>query len=146
MNDLQSIIDNSAAAAHQAAAEGMRPCVLFSEETAGEDVRCAPFIGDYIPYGWRAAFYGDYQDILGNEAEVSQWNCAGQYRGDLIFWVANCYPIAERGEYDETSLRRDAPALYQRACERGVTLGAAIVEAGAFQVYVRFYEKPDNRG
>jgi hypothetical protein len=141
MFDNNAIRELQEEAAVRAAEEGLEPFVLYDEESALEDVRHATNLGNHVPEGWTVARYEDYAEGLTRCAEVSQDNCAGEFDGELCWWVSKGFE-SERGEYDVRTLAEDAPKLVRQAACRGVALGVAICEEGQFQLYLRFFEKP----
>ena len=141
MLDNKAIESLQREATEHAQQEHLEPFVLYDEESALEDVRHATQLGNYVPPGWTVARYEDYAEGLSYAAEVSQRNCAGDFEGELCWWVSK-FCKSECGEYDSRTLAEDAPKLVRQAACRGVALGVAICEEGQFQLYLRFFEKP----
>ena len=141
MLDNNAIVSLQREATERAQQGRLEPFVLYDEESALEDVRHATNLGNYVPPGWTVARYEDYKEGLTRCAEVSQDNCAGDFEGELCWWVSKGFG-PERGEYGVEEIAEDAPKLVRQAACRGVALGVAICEEGQFQLYLRFFEKP----
>lgn len=143
----ETILSMQREAAERAAVEGMEPMVLFAPDTALEDIRRSPFIGDYEPEGWKPARLADYAsslDVAGllDRVERAQLYGADRWEQELLLF-ADSSGLAGSGEpaLGLSELGRVASTLCEAAAERGVTLGFAVVEAGQFQVYLRGFEK-----
>lgn len=133
-------------AAAVAAREGHEPIVLFSEETAFEDVRHSPFLGDYLPEGWEPLLFTTIEPYVDSEVAAlinkAQGECASQLEGETILFC----DVSGFGQDDERALSvkqlaQVAPALVQAAAELDVNFGALLYEVGQFQGYVRIVQK-----
>ncbi len=140
------IYDIQQEAAAKAASDGREPIVLFSEDTAFEDVRSSPFLGDYLPDGWEPLLFTTIEPYL--EPDIARlinkaqgW-CASDLEGETILFCDG----SGFGQPDEAALgwgqlERVAPALARAAVDIGGTLGSLVYESGQFQLYVRIVQK-----
>lgn len=131
MMSQQQIRSMSDDAAYRASQEGQVPLVVWKDE----DLRHIPFLGRYVPQGWRQAQWADLplQPRTERYAEGSE---NAYLMVDSSGFGADYEPaltFAEFAEYvNELHLR-----------SRRVTYGFGIVEAGQFQIVASVYIRDD---
>ena len=120
MMGIETIRNISNVAAYRAAEEGKYPLTVVDER----DVHHIPFLGDYVPAGWRKATWADVETKPRNV----WYSNPGE---DVTFMVDS----SGWGSAGEPALTFDEFAQY--ALSSG--LGWAIDQTGQFQVYVTGY-------
>jgi hypothetical protein len=134
MMSASQIIEQSNEAARDAAMMGKVPAVVWDLDTIGEDLRAIPFLGDYIPYGWRAVESDEFNAMPGSEPY--------QRDGSPLFFVdasgmgGDGEAAMGFGEFCDA-----ARNLIIEAEAEETMIGFGIVEAGQFQVYIGAYVK-----
>ena len=120
MMGIETIRNISNVAAYRAAEDGKYPLTVVDER----DVHHIPFLGDYVPAGWRKATWADVKSAPRNvwEARADE---------EVNFMVDS----SGFGSSSEPALTFDEFAEY--ALSSG--LGWAIDQSGQFQVYVTGY-------
>jgi len=117
-------------AAYKAAEDSREPLVIWKDE----DIHHLPFLGDYVPAGWRKALWSDMYTTP---------RVGGYWREDRdAYFMVDSSGFGGR---DEPALTFPELADYIRESQRPQhTYGWAIVEAGQFQVVVQVYIKDDD--
>lgn len=139
MMSLETIESMDRQAARKASLEKRAPFVIFSADTAEQDLRHAPFLGGYCPRGWHRAKPAD----VGLDP-----NAHGIYGGsrEVLLFVDKsglghpgepALTLAEAGTYVRSALRH--------AADLGLTLGVGLCKEGQFQVHVQLYVKGRRR-
>jgi len=129
MMSLSTIKDIQAHAAYEAAQEGMVPLVVEYPE----DARGIPFLGEYVPAGWRIATWVEMTGIPRNVYQASDDD-------EVILFVDK----SGFGSASEPALTLDELTSYMA---RNPGLGWAIYDEGQFQLNVRAYiEDPSAPG
>ena len=125
----QTIRQMSDVAAWRAAEAGKQPLFIWSEE----DIRHLPFLGDYIPAGWRPATFAE---LPGDRPRTTTYRREDE---EIRFMVDS----SSYGQEDEPALTFREFAQVARASR----FGWGIVEAGQFQVLVEaFIQDPESPG
>ena len=110
--------------------------VIFSAATAVGDAFRAPYLGNYVPPGWRRATFVEAGLHVGEHGVLG-----GGGEPPLLFVDGSGY-----GRESEPALTHRALAeVLGRALESSKTigsLGVGIVLAGQFQVHLGLYVKP----
>lgn len=136
MMSLDTIEELSREAGVKAAKHRREPFVVFSASTAFEDLRRSPFLGDYVPRGWRPA---TAKDVGFTTAEHGVYGSDD----DGITLFVDSSGMGAPGERALTA--EEATALVVRALDhtRTVgTLGVGITTQGQFQVHIGLFLKP----
>jgi hypothetical protein len=129
-------------AAARAAEEGLVPITIFSNTTAFEDARRAPFIGEHMPEGWEPADGDDFEAVLAPysravfiQKEDGNWPWIFV---DSSGWGAPGEPALCGDE-----MERLFPELAEHATLIDQTIGIAITEVGQFQCHLALYRRVD---
>lgn len=117
-------------AAYRAFEEGQTPLVPWH---TGE-LSHAPYLGDYVPEGWRTATWAD---VPLRKPRGSDW-----WNGDQACLFVDS---SGWGDADEPAITfGEADTFVTRLLDvDGRTWGVGIVQAGQFQVYIGLYIKDD---
>lgn len=140
------ISDIQQEAAAKAARDGHVPITLFSEDTAFEDVRSSPFLGDYLPDGWEPLLFETIKPYVDDDVaaliDKAQGWCASQLEGEtILFCDSGQFGADDEPALSFNQLERVAPALARASVELDSTLGSLVYEVGQFQAYVRIVQK-----
>jgi len=120
MMGIETIRNISNVAAYRAAEEGKYPLTVVDER----DVHHIPFLGDYVPAGWRKATWAD--------VETKPRNVWYSDPGEDVTFMVDSSGFGGPGE---PALTFDEFAEYALSS----SLGWAIDQSGQFQVYVTGY-------
>lgn len=123
------IVSISDDAAYRAAQEGKTPLVPWK----AEDVTHAPFLGDYVPAGWRQAEWSD----LPVRGEAPDWGWP-EHMGAAV-----CVDSFGFDGGPAMSPARFGQFVMDLMADTNDTLGIAIRQAGQFQVYIGIYVKDE---
>lgn len=125
------IHDIQLTAAAEASRERREPLVPWE----GADIRMAPFLGEYVPAGWRPL---KWDEVVVERPRGSDW-----WHGDEATLFIDATGI---GRDDEPCLTyRQAYGWVARLlASTSETVGVGIREAGQFQVYLGLYVKDDD--
>ncbi len=142
MYSLDYIRSSAKEQARAAAKQKREPIVLFSADTAYEDLRRAPYLGDYCPKGWRPVS-PEWKVALVERGVRAKALFDGNGRSAGLWVFADATGV---GGADEPALCTDelkllASGLVEIAAERGAVVGVSIVEIGQFQVHLAVFEK-----
>jgi hypothetical protein len=129
MMGLETIKRMSDVAAYRAAEEGRYPLSVMK----AEDVRGLPFLGDYVPAGWRHALWADFYST-----PRTGWPWAEDHRATFMVdssgWGSTGEPALTMAELQDFVMQPQRPQH---------EYGWGIVEAGQFQVVVQAYVRDD---
>ena len=133
-------------AAAKAARDGREPIALFSEDTAFEDVRHSPFLGDHLPDGWEPLLFETVRPYVDDEVarliDKAQGECASELDGETILYCdVSGFGLDGERALSVKQLEQVAPALVRVGVELDSTLGSLLYEVGQFQGYVRIVQK-----
>ena len=117
-------------AARDAAENGQTPLVPWNKG----DLFHAPFLGDYVPDGWRAA---TWDDVPVKAPRGSDW-----WNGKQACLFVDSTGIADR--FEPCLTVTEADEFVTRLLDTDTrTWGVGVVQAGQFQVYVGLYLKEE---
>jgi len=119
-------------AAARASREGHVPLVVWGRD----ELTYAPFLGEYIPPGWRAAVWADTEPLA--RPKGSDW-----WHGEQAALFVDSSGFAS--DYEPALSLREAEDWVECLMHsaRGQTFGVGILEAGEFQVYLGLYVKDE---
>jgi len=135
MMDLETIREIQAEETARAARLNKAPVVLFSVDTAVDDVRRAPWLGEYVHPNWRLADYGDFRDAIG----LSDYAAFDREPGIWLFIDKSGMGDRSEPALNGEELDELLPRLVERAEELDETIGVGIVEEGQFQIHIALY-------
>jgi hypothetical protein len=122
----ETIRNMSDVAAWRAAEEGKEPLIVWQ----AEDLRHAPFLGDYIPAGWRRARWDE------GIPKPQRWVYAINYDEACVEVDASGF-----GASDEPALTWDELATYATTVQAATALdvGWALIEVGQLQAVLGIF-------
>ena len=126
----ETIKNMSDVAAWRAAEEGEEPLIVWHER----DLHHAPFLGDYIPAGWRRARWDE------GIPKPGRWVYAIDHEEACVEVDSSGFGDDREPAMTYTELAAYAPAV-QEATDLDV--GWAIIEAGQFQVVLGIYVRDE---
>jgi hypothetical protein len=117
-------------AAADAARERKEPLNVWPQQ-AQHDLRQIPFLGEFVPQGWRAAQRDEFESV--------GFPCNYGWSGpEFTFWVDSSGFGGDGRALDYNDFVAQVIALIERT-EDQQSLGFAVRQAGQFQVYVGVY-------
>lgn len=147
MFDSQVIRQMSDEAAAKAKRKGVQPMKLMTVEAAFNRMRQSPFVGDYVPKGWRPMKRSELaSSALLVKHLWKPWRDSDSDESPVYFFVDN----SGMGRDDELALSGSqtklvAEELAKLAAATEKTIGTALVEVGQFQavlgVFVETYQR-----
>jgi len=136
MMSTATIADLQRQAAREARRERREPVIFYNDEDVSESVTTMPFLGDYVPQGWRSALW---TDLPGEDPHGHGHYGAGQV---LLFADATGWGDEDEPALSLRQLVTTVNRMNHEAYANGrLTLGWAIWEAGEFQVHIKAYVK-----
>jgi hypothetical protein len=118
-------------AAYKASREHKTPLVIFDALFAADDLPHVPFLGSYVPTGWRVASWDELP--MPRNVWLSANDRSAYFMVDASGWGNHGEPALTFDEF--VKYVQDVYGLDRR------TLGLAIIEQGQFQVIVQWYVK-----
>lgn len=129
MMSTELIRDISNVAAYRAAEEGRTPLVPWRSQIES-DIRHAPFLGEYVPEGWREAEWGDLP--AKPRSGAIPWG-----NGERALFMVDSSGF---GSYNEPALTFPELAAYLTGLiDAGNDIGIGIVESGQFQIVMGIF-------
>jgi hypothetical protein len=134
MYSASTIRDMQAKAARKAARERKLPLVFWPNETI--DVGGMPFLGDYVPRGWRQI------EVI--ETPLTRADLPGVMGNENVCVLVDSMGVEDAGgpSIGLESLRSLIEQLNRWGAAKHLTVGWAITEVGQFQVVVAAFAKP----
>ena len=129
-------------AARKAARAHRAPHVIFSEDTAFNDWRGAPFLGTYVPPSWSPVTLdrtSETPTITGLRGKA--WT--GNTDGEALTFFVDTTGAGTKGELAITvgEQQEVAKLLVALSKERKRTIGIALLEVGQFQAVIGVFER-----
>ena len=137
------------AAAARAARDEVVPLILFDEDSSLDDARGAPFLGLYVPEGWRPLEVDRdlwAYEALSDKARTGSAVYAGhRAEGEDIRLFADSMGLGDSDEPALTAgeLWNNLASIIQAAEHVHAQVGVAVVEAGQFQIYLGLFVEDD---
>jgi hypothetical protein len=122
----------------KAARNHLSPHVIFSPETAFDDWRSAPFVGEHVERPWRVIEQHEFKD----DVELSRALWPSPDDVGAIF-LADTRGVGADDEPALSAAQQKAVAalLSAWASRHKLTVGVGLIEVGQFQAVVRVYAK-----
>lgn len=130
-----TIADLQREAARESRRGRKAPVVFYNDEDVEEGIGSIPFLGTYMPQGWRALHWADVpeEDPDGH----GHYGSTGQV---LLFADASGWGDEQEPALSLRQLVAEVSRISHEAYARKrLTVGWAIWEAGQFQVHVKAY-------